>query len=297
MTERRLVLLLSLTMVLGGACERDSGSADRSASGGTEGNPVRSLTVEEIIQNPELVEKRLRATNPDYRGGAHLTVDPELGLVGEIAVRTVRDLSGLRGIPFGALDLRGLLVTDLEPLRGMPLKALGLESTRVRSLEPLRGMALEKLYLNDTAVSDLSPLAGMPLRELMLVRTRVEDLAPLRDAPLEFLWVNETQVRELSSIAACPLVSLTLEGSRVSDLSPLSGHETLERLHIGNTPVTDLTTLAGLQLVRLIFTPERIMSGLDVARQMASLQEIGTTLDGRMPPAQFWQECDARSSP
>jgi internalin A len=64
--------------------------------------------------------------------------------------------------------------------------------------------------------------------------------------------------------------------------------KSLERLHIGNTPVRDLTPLAGLKLTRLIFDPARITNGLDGIRQMASLKELGTTLETRMPPDQFW---------
>ena len=71
------------------------------------------------------------------------------------------------------------------------------------------------------------------------------------------------------------------------DLSPLANGK-LERLHIGQSAVTDLSPIQGLTLTRLIFTPERITHGMEVARNMASIREIGTTLDGRMSPLQFW---------
>ena len=63
---------------------------------------------------------------------------------------------------------------------------------------------------------------------------------------------------------------------------------TLQRLHIGETPVSDLTPLKGLMLTRLIFTPSKITKGLDVARNMKTLTEIGATLETKMAPAQFW---------
>ncbi|MFC1800187.1 hypothetical protein ACFL2Z_04680, partial [Candidatus Eisenbacteria bacterium] len=58
------------------------------------------------------------------------------------------------------------------------------------------------------------------------------------------------------------------------------------------TPVTDLTPLNGLNLTRLIFTPARITRGIDIARDMASIQEIGPTFENRVPPAAFWAMYD-----
>jgi antitoxin (DNA-binding transcriptional repressor) of toxin-antitoxin stability system len=290
MNSHSILVALACGLLTLGGCGGEGDSGEKSA--GTQ--EARPLTVEEATQNPRLLEKRLRASNPYYQGGAQLMVDPEIGLVGEITVKTVRDLSGLRGIPFAALDLRGLPIADFEPLRGMPLKHLGLEQTRIRTLAPLEGMPLEKLYLNDTAVADLTPLKGMPLKELMLVRTQVKDLEPLRGAPLEMLWLNETPVTEIGPIADCPLISLTLEGTRVADLSTLAGHKTLQRLHIAGTPIADLTPIREMQLVRLIFTPGSVTSGIEIVRGMISLQEIGTTLDGCMSPAQFWELYDQR---
>jgi hypothetical protein len=90
------------------------------------------------------------------------------------------------------------------------------------------------------------------------------------------------------------LISLTLEGTRVADLSTLAGHKTLQRLHIAGTPIADLTPIREMQLVRLIFTPGSVTSGIEIVRGMISLQEIGTTLDGCMSPAQFWELYDQR---
>jgi len=252
----------------------------------------RSLTPAQVVGNPDLVHDRLREKNPDYRNQAQFAMDPALGLVGDLSGGGVTDLSPLQGLPFGALDLKGLEVSDLAPLKGMPLILLGLEDTRVADLKPLAGLKLEKLYLNNTDVADLKPLKGMPLSELMLVGTRVKDLRPLRGVPVQMLWLNNTPVTDISPIATCPLVSLTLEGTGVSDLRPLSKMSGLRRLHIGRTKVTDLTPLKGLGLTRLIFTPDNIRAGLDVVRNMGTLTELGTTLDTRMPPDQFWGQFD-----
>ncbi len=237
---------------------------------------------------PETIHQRLTAKNPHYNGQAQFANEPGLGLVGDLSGTGITDLSPLKGVPFGALDLRGLPISNIDPLRDMPLKALALEDTKVTDLKPLKGMKLEKLYLNNTAVTDLAPLAGMPLKELQLVGTKVRDLGPLRGEPIEQLWLNDTPVTTILPLAGCPLVSLTLEGTKVSDLTPLSKMTTLRRLHIAAIPVHDLTPLQGLTLTRLIFTPPNITKGMDVVRAMKSLTEVGTSLDTRMPPAQFW---------
>lgn len=106
------------------------------------------------------------------------------------------------------------------------------------------------------------------------------------------LWLNETPVADISSLADSPLMSLTLEGTSVSDLRPLSGVSSLRRLHIGRTKVRDLTPLKRLQLTRLVFSPKNIRVGLETVRNMKTLTEVGTTLDSRMPPQQFWKLYD-----
>nr|MDQ3625132.1 hypothetical protein [Verrucomicrobiota bacterium] len=140
---------------------------------------------------------------------------------------------------------------------------------------------------------DLKPLAGMPLAELQLVGTQVKSIEPLRGAPLEGLWLNDTAVADLAPLTQSPLVSLTLHRAPVSDLSPLSGIKSLRRLHIAETRVHDLTPLRGLSLERLIFTPSQIKTGLEVVRGMPSLQELGTTLEGKIAPDGFWRLLDA----
>jgi internalin A len=252
-----------------------------------------SVSVEELLANENLLHTRIRDTNPSYKGGAQIAYDETLGLVGQLNLGSVTNLMGLKGIPFGALDLRNTPVVDLSPLSGMPLVMLGLEKTKVTNLSPLKGMKLKKLYLNETAVKDISPLADMPLEALMLVDTQVSDLAPLKGSPLKMLWLNNAPVSEIKPIAGCPLMSLTLEGSSVVDLSPLEGHKTLERLHIGRTGVTDLSPLKGLKLSRLIVNLEKITEGIDAAREMKTLKEIGPDLNRRMPPQAFWEMVDA----
>ncbi len=252
------------------------------------------VTAEELLGDKNLLHSRIRATNPGYKSGAMIAYDQARGLVGQINLGTVTNLDGLKGMPFGALDLRGTPVSDLSPLSEMPLTMLGLEETKVTDLSPLKGMKIKKLYLNKTAVKDLEALAGMPLEELMLVDTDIEDLSPLKGAPLKMLWLNNAPVSDIKPVAGCPLISLTLEGTKVIDLSSLAGHETLERLHIGQTDVADLSPLKAVKLGRLIFNPEKITAGMEVVREMKTLKEVGTAMKGRMPPQAFWAMFDAR---
>jgi len=271
---------VALFLVCGVACFLLSGPAQGQAD---------SLTASELLQKPELLHARLLAANPGYGGKGEFFQDPDMGLVGDLSSETsVRDISPLKGIPFNALDLRGLPVSDLTPLSGMPLKVLCLEGTGVSDLAALKGMKMEKLYLNDTAVRDLTPLSGMPLVEMILIGTRIENLEPLRGAPLQSLWLNGLPVADISPLAKSPLVSLTLEGTRVSNLGALSGMASLLRLHVAQTPVTDLTPLKELKLTRLVFTPATVTKGIEVIRAMHTITELGTTLEGRMPPEQFW---------
>ncbi len=256
-----------------------------------QGQP-EGLTAEQVVANPELVHARLRAKNPEYRNQAQFAIDPVMGLMGDLSGGGVHDLSALQGIPFGALDLKGLPVEDLTPLKGMPLTFLGLEETRVYDLRPIAGMKIEKLYLSNTPIVGIEPLAGMPIRELMLVGTAVKDLRPLRKAPVQMLWLNGAPVSDITPLAGCPIMSLTLEGTNVSDLRPLSKMTSLRRLHIAGTPVSDLTPLKGLKLTRFIFSPGSIKVGLNIARDMKSLTEVGTTLEDKMPPKAFWKLYD-----
>lgn len=265
-------------------------AAPRSATGS-------ALSAEQVLADPGLLHQRLKAKNPDYDGKAQFAKDQAVGLVGDFTGSRISDLSPLTGISFNALDLRGQPISDLKPLKGMPLTLLGIEETKVADLSPLKGMHLTKLYLSNTPVSDLKTLAGMPLTELMLVGTRVRELSPLKGSPLKTLWLNNTQVSNIAPLAGCRLVSLTLEGTRVADLKPLAKMTSLERLHIGGTPVTDLTPLKGLKLKRLVFTPGTITRGLDVARNMQSLAEVGTTLEVLMPAVEFWSRYVGKKGP
>ena len=240
---------------------------------------------------PRQLHTQIKFFNPDYNGKGQFWIQQGQVRAAQLAGTGIDDLTPLKGLPLGALDLRVNPLRDLGPLENMPLVELYLEQTRVADLSALKGIPLKVLYLSNTAVADLSPLSGMPLEKLNLLGTRVTDITPLKNMPLKMLWLNETSVADVSPLSGTPLMSLTLHRSQVADLRPLS-QMALKRLHIGDTPVEDLTPLANLALRRLIFTPGNISRGLEAVRGMTSLREIGTTFENRMPAEQFWQRYD-----
>ncbi|GIX03036.1 MAG: hypothetical protein KatS3mg113_0042 [Planctomycetaceae bacterium] len=242
---------------------------------------------------------RLKAANPEFHdaGADSVAYRGDQGQLTMIELRHpgIHDLTPLQGLPLTFLALTGCPVRDLSPLRGMPLEELALEQTEVSDLSPLTGMALHTLWLNRSPVSDLGPLRGMPLGSLNLLGTRVTDLSPLQGMPLESLWLNETEVEDLSPLRDCPLVSLTLHKTRVKDISIARHWPTLQRLHIADTAITDLTPLRGLRLRRLILSPQNIRTGWEAIREMTTLQELDVEFreDRRWTPEEFWQHFDA----
>jgi hypothetical protein len=262
----------------------DTASAD---AGGTGLRPSELSPILPMEGTVTGIHQALKSASPGYNGRGQFQMTGGKVTVADLSGTGIVDPLPLRELPLEALDLSENPVADLSGLRGMPLRRLALEGTEVTDLSPLQGMPLSELYLNRTRIDDLSPLAGMPLELLNLYETNVNDLSPLRGMPIRMLWLNGTKVSDISPIAGCPLVSLTLERTPVADLSPLTG-STIERLHIGQTPVLDLTPLAETELTRLIFTPPGINKGLEIVRNMASIREIGATLEKRMRPKEFW---------
>jgi|GEM_PF-299835 len=239
----------------------------------------------------ELMHVKLREANESYNLKGQFAIQGNKVLAANLAGTGVRDLAPLRGLPLIELDLQACPVTDLFHLKGMPLEGLFLDLTRVYDLRPLADMPLQKLYITRTGVKNIAPLKGMPLTEFNAAHTPVDDISVLAGMPISSLWLSHTEVSDISALAEVPLVSLTLHGTKVKDLSPLAKHPTLQRLHIGETPVTDLTPLEGLRLTRLIFPVDQVTKGMNVAQNMP-LQEIGTAFDDekddRTSPAAFW---------
>lgn len=255
------------------------------------------------------------------KSGAGLKVGSDGSLVLQLSKRKdVVDLQPLQGIPLTSLNLTGLQVSDLTPLEGIPLKQLVIRGTNVKDLSPLRGMQLTELILgaygqegcapvtdftplkgmpltnldiNFGKISDLSPLKGLPLNRLILSKTPVNDLAPLTGMPLTSLHLTLTQVADLSPLKGMPLTEIVFNNTKVSDLTPLRDMP-LTSIEMNDTPVNDLTPLKDMKLTLFVFTPKNITKGLEVIRNMTSIQQIATGgYQKRMPPAEFWKKYDA----
>lgn len=210
----------------------------------------------------------------------------------------VQDLTPLHGMKLSSVELNNTPIRDLTPLRGMPFTTLDLSGCRqFRDLTPIKDMPLTGLGLGFTGVSDLSLLKDMPLTSLGLVGIGVFDLSPLKDMPLAALdLTNCGAVKDLGPLRNLKLRSLHLNGcGQVKDLAPLRGMP-LTVLSIVGMGATDLTPLEGMSLHTLYFRPQDIKQGIDVVRQMKSLQQIGLHFGGftTYTPEVFWRKYDAK---
>jgi len=173
------------------------------------------------------------------------------------------------------LDLSRSGVTDLSPLAGLPIKVLNVSFCGVHDLTPLKAMPLVGLNVWATPVRDLSPLKGAPLTMLNVNHCRnLTDLSPLKGMALKELHFAYTQVKDLSPLTELPLRDVSCS----------------------MTPVNDLTPLKGISLVSLSFTPERITTGMEIVREMSTLERIESLGDksgrsvGYTPAAKFWAD-------
>jgi serine/threonine protein kinase/Leucine-rich repeat (LRR) protein len=223
----------------------------------------------------------------------------------------IADLSPLADLPLTFLAVNHNPVSDLTPFKKMPLDSLGIAETKVPDLSPLQGMKIKTLGAQLLPVTDLAPLAGMPLTGLDLYHTvGVTSLEPLRGMPLENLNLQDVPVSDLSPLRGMTtLRTLLLQGNKVSDLSPLAGLKLtdlllldeqivdltplkglpLTRLHIYNSGVSDLRPLQGMPLVDIRLNPKNITQGLDVLREIKTLQTIGIDGTQAWPAAEFWE--------
>jgi internalin A len=267
MRLRAWIVPIVLSLGCDAAPTLPGGSAGSTGSAGP-----AAATPTSAIHTPDALHAALKAKNPDYNGGAQMEWN---------------------GQSLVALDLRDTGVADISPLAGLPLVVFFAENTKVTDLAPLKGMRLVQLSLSDTPVEYLGPLRGMPLQEVRLVNTRVRDVSPLQGAPLRELWLNNSPVEEIGALTGAPLISLTIEKTKVRDLAVVQRLPLLERLNLIDAPVTDLSPVAGLRLTRLVFTPGAITKGLDAARSLPALREIGPSLEQMGSPQAFWAAYDA----
>ncbi len=203
------------------------------------------------------------------------------------------DLSPLRGMKLIRLACGATQVADLSPLREMSsLTELSCGATQVSDLSPLKGLPLKSLHCGHTLVSDLEPLAGMGLTELHFNDTSVSDLSPLKGMPLTILSCANTGVSDLSVLKGMKLTTFYCNKTTISDLSPLRGMP-LTKLCCDDTQVSDLSPLEGMKLNEIAFTPNRIRVGLEILRQMPSLQLLRSSWRAAaLSPSEFWNRHD-----
>ena len=244
------------------------------------------------------IQNILTRANPDYRGQGKFHEDNGVIVAAELPNCGLRDLSPLRGLLLQGLDLSGNPVRELRHLKGMPLRNLFLENTRVENLRDLSDAKLVELRLNNSPILSLKGLEGQPLENLYAVGTRITEVSSLRSSNLRQLWLSESPVSDVSGLSGLPLISLTLHRTLVEDVLFVRQLPVLQRLHIGETLIEDLTPLAGVNLTRLVFTPSRIKRGMNVVRSLYGLREIGTVFDdsGRdiTSPEAFWSKYSSK---
>jgi hypothetical protein len=70
---------------------------------------------------------------------------------------------------------------------------------------------------------------------------------------------------------------------KVADLSRLRGSVmSLRGLGISETPVSDVSPLEGMKLTQLFFKPKNITKGIDVLRNVKSIEQFGTQWWGEL---------------
>jgi hypothetical protein len=110
--------------------------------------------------------------------------------------------------------------------------------------------------------------------------------------PLASLCLRHTAVSDLTPLEGAPIGSLDLGDTRVSDLTPLKGMS-LSSLNLLGTRVTDLSPLVDMELTEIAFNPAATARGVEVLREMDTIDS--STIPGHqgLPPQQFWQRYDA----
>ena len=268
---------------------QDGGETRRTIAGSNSRTQVASP--EDRIDQ---IQSVLRRANSQYLGQGKFHQENGQIIAAEFPNCGLKDLSPLRGLQLQALDLSGNPVRELRHLRGMPLVRLYLEFTLVESLVELADAQLVELRLNGSPVQKLDGLEGQPLENLYAVGTQINDVKALSTSNLKQLWLTESPVSDLSPLSGLPLVSLTIHRTLVADLDFVRKLPLIQRLHIGGTLISDLTPLRGLNLTRLVFTPDRIDKGIAVVKGLSNLKEIGTKFDDQgkdlMPPDAFWAQ-------
>jgi hypothetical protein len=123
---------------------------------------------------------------------------------------------------------------------------------------------------------------------LDLTGCQITDISFLKNAPIAVLNLKDTRVTNLVDLAGMKLVYLNIEGTAVSDLSPIKGMP-LRDLRIRNSAVTDLTPLEDMPIRYLAFSSKKITRGLDIVRNLKSIQTICDDDGKPLSPSEYWK--------
>ena len=94
------------------------------------------------------------------------------------------------------------------------------------------------------------------------------------------------------------VIEMEFDTVNVTDISPVRALVRLKTLVCGGSnqgkgKLIELTPLDGMKLTEIHFNPKNISKGIDLIRQMKSLEMIGVTLQEVFLPDEFWKKYDA----
>jgi Leucine-rich repeat (LRR) protein len=282
------------------------------------------LTYVDLMQNKQVTDGGLAA----FQGCKNLkSLDLRFTQVGDDGLVHLKDCKALRSLDLNTTKVTDTGLAHFRDCTG--LKELGLAYTAVTDaglsrfqdckdlgLLDLHGCAkitdagladlkdwknLWLLNLDHTKVTDATLARCKDCKNLYCLGLRAtqvtdEGLACLTDRKeLNVLSLAETKVTDagLAHLKDCKhLLELYLDGTKAGDtgLANFKGID-LTLLSIQNTGITDLTPLQGMRLGTIYLTPKNITKGLDILRDMKSVN-IGINSDQTWPAAEFWERYD-----
>ena len=269
---------------------------------------LRSLTSLDLTDN-RIVELEPLAgltslTSLNLSGNVIADLSPLSGLTSltslDLGNNLIADLSPVSGLTsLARLSLWGNGLSDLRPLTGMTsLRSLVLNQNWISDVAPLAGMrALNHLVLYRNQISDVSPLVRddglgqgdyVDLRRNPLDATsRGEHIPTLRRRGVDVSFsypelpeITDTQLRSAVQLKLADrsfLGSLDVSGMGVLDLTGLEEAGVLINLFLDRNKITDITPLAGMQLISLSLAQNMV----DDWTPLASMEHLAyLALDG-----------------
>jgi hypothetical protein len=100
---------------------------------------------------------------------------------------------------------------------------------------------------------------------------KVSTLEPLRGMPLTAIACADNDIKDLAPLKGMKLLQLVCDNNPITDLSPISGMP-IWKLGIKETKVVDLTPLEDMKLQDFVFSPDKITKGIDIVRNMKTIQ-------------------------